>query len=652
MKLNDLLAEKCFSLALDGEPVRLPAPQKTAYSDTRWDEVYRLAGGLVLTREVTLYPDFDALDWVLWLQNDGAADTGVLSDLLDCDIRLPFAPDAPLRPGIRPYDPDFKVINAIGGAQSPEDFTPREFFLTAGQSQTFATEGGRSSSPVLPYIEMTRGDDGVIAAVGWSGDWKACVKRGEDVTYQAGIPGLHFCLHPGEKLRTGRTVLMAYDAGSLRGHNKFRRFEKKHFCIMGQEGREKYGPVSMSLWGGVSTQECIRRVRLAAKRRIGFEYIWMDAGWYGTSVQPCPDEFSGDWGVHAGTWTANPTYHPDGLEELAAEIKKAGLKFILWCEPERALLGTRWPTEHPDWYLQSSDRGWLPTVLLDLGNDEACDACIALVDDLVTRLNLDCYRQDFNMMPATFWANHDTENRRGITQIKHIMGLYRFWDTLLARHPHLFIDNCASGGRRLDIELMRRSMPLWQTDYTCCWNYDAEDVQSQTSGAMWWLPYTGTGTGSITGDTYRYRCSYAASLGTTRWSYSWQKMDEDPESLKEMEWVRARLAEYKRARDFYTEDYYPLTMPTLSKYTWALQQFDRPEKGDGMVTAFRRSKSDLSAANPRLYALDADAEYEVENLDTGERRRYRGGDLMQGRWTVEIGEPGSSRLLFYKKLEP
>ena len=197
---------------------------------------------------------------------------------------------------------------------------------------------------------------------------------------------------------------------------------------------------------------------------------------------------------------------------------------------------------------------------------------------------------------------------------------------------------------------MKRSMPLWQTDYACVWNYDAEDVQSHTSGAMWWLPYTGTGTGSITGSTYRYRCTYAASFVTARWSYAWQDMVETPEAVEEMGWMKERLAEYKRAQPYYTEDYYPLTAPCLSKNTWALQQFDRPGEGDGMVVAFRRSESCLSVAGPRLYGLEADAMYEMENSDTGERQVYTGRQLREGKWAVEIPERGESRMLFYKKL--
>ena len=54
-------------------------------------------------------------------------------------------------------------------------------------------------------------------------------------------------------------------------------------------------------------------------------------------------------------------------------------------------------------------------------------------------------------------------DRVGVTEMQDIDGLYTFWDELRRAHPGLQIDNCASGGRRLDVETMSRSvLPLAQ----------------------------------------------------------------------------------------------------------------------------------------------------------------------------------------------
>ena len=81
-----------------------------------------------------------------------------------------------------------------------------------------------------------------------------------------------------------------------------------------------------------------------------------------------------------------------------------------------------------------------------------------MVSNLVSEANLSWYRQDFNTLPSAFWRAKDAASsaslstgqqqtimRGGITESLHIEGLYRFWDDLVALHPGLSIDNCASG---------------------------------------------------------------------------------------------------------------------------------------------------------------------------------------------------------------
>ena len=82
---------------------------------------------------------------------------------------------------------------------------------------------------------------------------------------------------------------------------------------------------------------------------------------------------------------------------------------------------------------------------------------------------LSCLRIDYNIDPLAFWRFMDTQapNRVGLTEMRYVEGLYRMWDDVLQANPGLFIDNCASGGRRIDLETMSRSLPLWRSDNTC-----------------------------------------------------------------------------------------------------------------------------------------------------------------------------------------
>ena len=111
------------------------------------------------------------------------------------------------------------------------------------------------------------------------------------------------------------------------------------------------------------------------------------------------------------------------------------------------------------------------------------------IDKLLTEQGIDLYRQDFNMDPLDYWRTHDAPDRQGITEIRHVTGYLAFWDELRRRHPGLLIDTCASGGRRNDLETLRRAVPLWRTDYIL----EPIGTQCCTYGISSWIPFHGTG---------------------------------------------------------------------------------------------------------------------------------------------------------------
>ena len=111
------------------------------------------------------------------------------------------------------------------------------------------------------------------------------------------------------------------------------------------------------------------------------------------------------------------------------------------------------------------------------------------------------FRQDFNIDPLPYWNLGDSPGRSGISQIRYVTGYLSFLDELRRRHPAMLIDCCASGGRRLDLETLRRSVPLLRSDY----QFEPTGQQCHTYGLSYWLPYYGTGVGPQTrgtGDSY------------------------------------------------------------------------------------------------------------------------------------------------------
>ena len=127
--------------------------------------------------------------------------------------------------------------------------------------------------------------------------------------------------------------------------------------------------------------------------------------------------------------------------------------------------------------------------MLDLGKKEACDYAIETISGLLKNEHIDCYREDFNFDTIPFWNEQDKAmHTKGLAEIRFINGFYRFWRTLRKNFPNLLIDNCASGGRRIDWMTISLSIPMWRSDFSCQVSaHNAEANQIAVSYLSRWL---------------------------------------------------------------------------------------------------------------------------------------------------------------------
>lgn len=229
--------------------------------------------------------------------------------------------------------------------------------------------------------------------------------------------------------------------------------------------------------------------RRYAAEGLPYDVWWIDAGWY-----PCQDTDGARRWTVTGTWKADPERFPNGLAPIAESNAASGADLLLWFEPERVTPGTELWQQHPQWILLNPDidhedsdaSPHARSGLLDLSNDDCRLWLTDVVSDLITEYGIGVYRQDFNFPPLKFWTANDAADRQGVTENLHVQGYLAFWDSLLERHPNLMIDSCASGGRRNDLETMRRSVPLHYTDY----GYGEHATKLDFHHTMFeWLPY-------------------------------------------------------------------------------------------------------------------------------------------------------------------
>jgi len=574
---------------------------------------------LRLTATVTTFNRYPAVEWVLEFENLGDRETPLLEDIqpLDAQLRTGYSHKPVL------------LHQLVGDVCGERSFLPVESEVEPGNALALGPDGGRSSNGAFPFFNLQYGDEGMITAIGWSGQWRAAIQRSAagPTTLRAGMEKTSLRLPPGEKIRTPRILVMPWKGDRIAAHNRFRRLLLFEY-VPHHKGRPIGLPIALQCydrynetrpdWG---TETCQLRAAKAA-RDLGCDSHWLDAAW-----------FQGGFPDGVGNWFCAPDRFPRGLKPLSEACHQMGLKFIVWFEPERVGAGSQIAREHPEFVFGGNQGG-----LFKLSDPVARRWLTDLISGRISEFGLDIYRNDFNLDPLSYWRQADAPDRQGMTEIRYVEGHYAFWDELLAGHPGLSIDNCASGGRRIDLETCKRSVPLWHSDTGCAPGH-ADWNQTQSYGLNLYVPlFTGcawtptaydTRSAATAGLICQFACLDADFSGTT---------------------ARAALAEIKEIQKFWYGDFYPLTPCALGSSAFIAYQFHRSDLDSGVVLAFRRAECPYPALQAGLRALRPAAVYGVDFSDESRSKTHRdvsGRELMSD-FELRLPTRGSSLLLRYQ----
>jgi len=596
-----------------------------AYSDKK--------SGLVVRCLVTCYSDFPAVEWVLRISNSSGKNTPMLEK-----VQVVNQEFNAIGKGA------FNLHQIRGSKGGKDDYLPLEDTLKSGVTVKITPDGGRSSdNTAFPFFNIKSPDSaGFVVSIGWTGKWYAdiCQTTETSLSLKAGMEKMKLTLYPEEEIRTpGICLLFWKSEDPMRGHNQFRKFLLAH-----KIRRISMSPLAASLspnspapcngfFGCLSDSFALAKIDRLKQLKIIPEVFWMDAGWY--------EGGGNNWQI-IGNWNADKQRFPNGLKPVADAIHSAGSKFLLWFEPERVADGTMLATEHENWLLKFPDGKknsytGKQDFVLDLGIKDARLWLTNYISDFIKEEGIDYYRQDFNIDPMAYWEANDKPDRVGISEIRHIEGLYAFWDSLLVRFPNLIIDNCASGGRRIDLETMSRSLPLWRSDYDM---NEPEGLQNHTYGLNFYLPLHGTGNYSYS--DYGFRSGMCSSV-----VLFWDVFNSGS-SISEMQKC---MRDFKRLRPYYYGDYYPLTGTEnlLRDDGWLAYQLNRPELGDGVILAFRRKNCPDESIEVKLHGMDKTADYEVFIEDSGETIVQKGEELRAG-LKLSLNSKQKSLLVSYKQV--
>jgi alpha-galactosidase len=661
-----------------------------------WIQPTGAAHRLRVTCEVVEYLDIPATDWTIWFKNLGDEASPLLSGVLALDAWIEKSTEESF------------IVHTIEGCKSDHDdqetpprldFQPFEVAVEpSGSWRVFSTDGGRSTSYVLadtnsdvlgggwPYynIELRpttgEGQHGVIVALGWPGQWTVEFRRADDETGVHLLAGMssnfsgtyshiedsgltETILEPGEEIRTPRAVLQYWACPDWIGaQNNWRRWMRAHNMprplgvlpdVANPTGIHGYFDQQHSSAADDDNALDLYSAAGLIGRTMSFDWWWRDAGW-----------FPGAAWRDTGTWKPDPTRYPsptagdlDGLSPIFDRVHDTyGMRTVLWFDPEVVQGETTelWD-KHGSWLIGPSDN----QKLLDFGLDAARAWVIDRVDDLIELNGVDALWQDNNFHqndgskpygPQPFWS--DASNRLGMTQIKHVMGLMAYCDEVLSRNPGTVISFV---GHRLDLELLRRSVPMFRSDGALSRvgqgaAHGAVLEQNHSYGLALWLPYSGAAAppgGDGLDHFYLLRSGFAATFLNS--------IDPRPGHVpgqSAFEAVRSANYEWRMVADnFVYGDFHPLTDYSTASDAWVAWQYNSYQLGEGVVQAFRRPGNGQPTLSVALRGLDTrpGVEYELEDYNAGTLSIIAGRTLENA--TIALRAGTATNLRYRKRID-
>ena len=341
---------------------------------------------------------------------------------------------------------------------------------------------GRTSHEAFPGTIMltptTDEETGHCLGVhlGWSGNHRMVLERMTTGECQLQLGILHFSreghLAAGGYLETPELFVASSDHGLNALSQKFHQFVRDN--IVQFPDPEKPRPVTVNTWEALYFDHDIDRLKALADAaaRVGAERYVLDDGWF---------KGRNDDHTSLGDWTPDPQKYPDGLHPIADYVVKKGMEFGLWVEPEMVNPDSDLYRDHPDWVLgldpyprMTGRNQWV----LDLTNEEVTTHLLETLGGLLSTYPISYLKWDMNrdlVLPG---------DRAGNAAVhRQTTELYRLIDRLTQKFPHVEIESCASGGGRIDYEILKRTQRFWTSD-----SNDAVERMRIQTGFSYFLP--------------------------------------------------------------------------------------------------------------------------------------------------------------------
>ena len=617
--------------------------------------VFEFPDKIFVSLKLSHYYSHGVTEWTFGIENKGESDSKLISEI---KTSLDFCGEKPrLRGSLGDYENKYRVYDRD---------------LTEEKEIEFVSDSGRATHVNFPYFNLEFGDGGAMLAIGWAGTWTAeFVTEGDKTTYTAkSVNNLRTVLRPGEKIRTALFVVAPYTVRDEHyATNFWRSWFMEHNIPKADTEGNPIKPFSTSNlafdapppYSDGSINETYETWRPTLEKMIEedvkVDFRWLDAGWYVApdlkSAEPWADDH--DWWYTVGAWELDPKKWPGKtLLESVEATRKLGMKTIMWFEPERITYHHELAKNfgyNKDWAIITYDtKRQRVSISNNLGDPECYRWTVDRICRVLRDNKIDMYREDNNTDPGAAWKILDEKegkNRRGITECKFIDAHYRMWDEIIECTKSYggcaFVDSCAAGGGRNDLESMRRGLPLLRSD--------ADGISSClrlsiTTSLNKWIPFNGAsireenpelGITSNYTDKYTWRCSYLPAFRfKTRYSLSPQP---------DFDMLRYGMKRWKEISPYLLKEFYVLTPwhDYLDKSGFTSFAYYDEDTKKGFLFAFRREECESDTLSLELPFIKDGTSVRLTDEDTGEVLTSTDGTLK-----VVLDKPRTSKQFFFE----
>ena len=397
-----------------------------------------------------VYSDTDVITRSARLINEGEADVKI-EKLMSSQID---------------FDPGNYVFSTFTGAWARE--MKRTDMSVASARLVNSSFTGNSSNRANPFVMLCR--RGCTEEYGevygfnlvYSGNHYESVEKSPfgKVRFLSGINPTAFSwkLSKGESFLTPEAVMTYSDKGYNGMSGQMHDFVSKH--ILRGPWKDRLRPVLLNSWEAsyfkINESKLLRLARKA--KEAGIELFVMDDGWFGER----DDDTSS-----LGDWFPDTKKLPKGLKGICDKVRKLGLEFGVWVEPEMVNCESGLYLAHPDWTIDIPGKAHSEgrnQRILDLANVEVQDHLIRVMSHVFSSAEISYVKWDMNRNFSDIFSRSLPADRQGEVTHRYVLGLYRVMRELTGRFPNILFEGCASGGNRFDLGILSFFPQIWASD--------------------------------------------------------------------------------------------------------------------------------------------------------------------------------------------